>query len=190
MSKPIEEQYVLGHSESELVRLERQARIMEPITRRFFEAAGVGPGMRVLDCGSGAGDVAFLAADLDCGTASSCPPAQTHDRLWKWWMALLPHTGADPRMGLHLYATFVSAGLPEPTLRQESILVGGASAAEYLRRGVAAIVAGAVGDMERHGIATAADIDYPTVADRMLAEVIANDSMIVGRAEGGAWART
>lgn len=35
-----------------------------PITRRFFSAAGLAPGMRVLDVGSGIGDVAFLAAEL------------------------------------------------------------------------------------------------------------------------------
>ncbi len=52
-------QYVLGHSEHELERLEAQAYLINPITERFFRAAGVGPGMRVLDVGSGAGDVAF-----------------------------------------------------------------------------------------------------------------------------------
>jgi SAM-dependent methyltransferase len=56
--------YVLGHSDHELERLQRQARIKDPITRGFFVDAGIGPGMRVLDVGSGAGDVAFLAADL------------------------------------------------------------------------------------------------------------------------------
>ena len=56
--------YALGHSEYELDRLIAQARVMDPITERFFREAGVGPGMRVLDVGSGAGDVAFLAAAI------------------------------------------------------------------------------------------------------------------------------
>lgn len=56
--------YLLGHSEQELQRLTRQAKLVDPMTRRFFERAGIGSGMRVLDIGSGAGDVAFLAADL------------------------------------------------------------------------------------------------------------------------------
>jgi ubiquinone/menaquinone biosynthesis C-methylase UbiE len=34
------------------------------MTERLFQAAGLAPGMRVLDVGSGAGDVAFLAAEL------------------------------------------------------------------------------------------------------------------------------
>jgi SAM-dependent methyltransferase len=57
-------QYVLGHCEHEVERLKGQARLIDPITERFFLAAGIGPGMRVLDVGSGAGDVAFLASDI------------------------------------------------------------------------------------------------------------------------------
>src|SRR6266540_6623359 len=56
--------YVLGHSDRELDRLAVQARLIDPITRRFFLDAGIVPGMRVLDVGSGVGDVAFLAAEL------------------------------------------------------------------------------------------------------------------------------
>jgi len=56
--------YVLGHADRELARLKMQARMVEPATRRFFREAGIEPGMRVLDVGSGAGDVAFLAAEF------------------------------------------------------------------------------------------------------------------------------
>lgn len=56
--------YVLGHSDRELERLSRQARLIGTITREFFVDAGIIPGMRILDVGSGSGDVAFLAAKL------------------------------------------------------------------------------------------------------------------------------
>jgi len=56
--------YVLGHSNHETRRLILQHQIYGPITRRFFEGAGIVRGMKVLDVGSGAGDVALLAADL------------------------------------------------------------------------------------------------------------------------------
>jgi SAM-dependent methyltransferase len=56
--------YVLGHSEREISRLKAQARLVDPTTRRFFDEAGLGQGMRVLDVGSGAGDVAMLAAAM------------------------------------------------------------------------------------------------------------------------------
>jgi hypothetical protein len=38
--------YVLGHSEEELARLGRQAKLVDPMTRRFFQAAGITAGMR------------------------------------------------------------------------------------------------------------------------------------------------
>jgi SAM-dependent methyltransferase len=56
--------YVLGHSDRELARLSAQARVVDPITRQFLLEAGICFGMRVLDVGSGAGDAAFLLADL------------------------------------------------------------------------------------------------------------------------------
>ena len=56
--------YVLGRSEAETRRLIRQSRLYHSATRRLFQEAGIGPGMRVLDLGSGAGDVALLAGEL------------------------------------------------------------------------------------------------------------------------------
>jgi hypothetical protein len=47
----------LGHSGSEVERLQVQARLIGPITKRIFQEAGIAPGMRVLDVGSGAGEV-------------------------------------------------------------------------------------------------------------------------------------
>jgi SAM-dependent methyltransferase len=51
-------------SDAELARLEEQGRALGPATRMIFEAAGIRPGMRVLDLGCGVGDSAFVAADL------------------------------------------------------------------------------------------------------------------------------
>ena len=45
--------YIFGHSARELERLRRQARLVEPITRRFLVEAGISTGMRVLDVAAG-----------------------------------------------------------------------------------------------------------------------------------------
>ena len=49
---------------TEVARLEAQGKAIAPATRMIFVEAGIRPGMRVLDLGCGAGDVAFVAADL------------------------------------------------------------------------------------------------------------------------------
>ena len=56
--------YVLGHSSRELDRLSFQGTVFAPYTRQLLTEAGLTAGMRVLDVGSGGGDVSFLAADL------------------------------------------------------------------------------------------------------------------------------
>jgi SAM-dependent methyltransferase len=60
--------YILAHSDREVRRLKHQADIINPITRRIFLSAGIGPGMRVLDVGCGAGDVTLLVSELVGGT--------------------------------------------------------------------------------------------------------------------------
>lgn len=57
-------EYALGHSSRELDRLSFQGAVFAPFTRQLFAQAGIEPGMRVLDVGSGSGDVSFLAAEL------------------------------------------------------------------------------------------------------------------------------
>jgi ubiquinone/menaquinone biosynthesis C-methylase UbiE len=265
--------YALGHSDRELDRLAVQARLIDPITRRFFREAGIVPGMRVLDVGSGSGDVAFLAADLvrdmgqvvgvdrapaalvaarrradtlslrnvsfregdpadmtfeqpfdavvgryvlmfqhdpptmlrklvmhvrpggvvvfhepDWDSARSFPPAPTYDRCCQWIVETLRLSGADPRMGVKLYATFVAAGLPAPSMRLESIVGGGANSADqvYFKTDLAGTL---VPEMERLGVATEREVDAQTLAERVLDEIIGSASVIVGRAEIGAWSR-
>jgi hypothetical protein len=56
--------YVLDRSQAETRRLIVQHQLYGPFTRQFLAAAGVAAGMRVLDVGSGAGDVALLPAEL------------------------------------------------------------------------------------------------------------------------------
>jgi SAM-dependent methyltransferase len=56
--------YALGHSDRELERLSAQSRMLEPFTRQLLQEAGLAPDTRVLDVGSGHGDVALLVRRL------------------------------------------------------------------------------------------------------------------------------
>ena len=54
----------LDSSGAEIRRLELQSAFLEPLTLRVLHSAGLVAGMSVLDIGTGAGDVALLAASL------------------------------------------------------------------------------------------------------------------------------
>ncbi len=56
--------YALGYTNSEHERLIRQAVRIAPYTERLFREAGIGAGQRVLDLGSGVGDVSMLLARI------------------------------------------------------------------------------------------------------------------------------
>lgn len=56
--------YTLGRTSHETTRLIEQSRIYGESTRRLCKRAGIAKGMRVLEIGSGAGDVALTLAEL------------------------------------------------------------------------------------------------------------------------------
>jgi tRNA/tmRNA/rRNA uracil-C5-methylase (TrmA/RlmC/RlmD family) len=56
--------YPLGYSHQESRRLEDQGALLEGLTEDVFRRAGLKGGMRVLDIGSGVGDVSLLAARM------------------------------------------------------------------------------------------------------------------------------
>lgn len=63
-SSPSESTYLLGHADAEVKRLLLQGRLYNDYTEHALALAGLRPGMRVLDIGSGPGDVTFIAAGL------------------------------------------------------------------------------------------------------------------------------
>ena len=56
--------YTMGRTQGEEERLIQQSQLYDAVTRRFFREAGISNGMKVLDIGSGPGDVALTAAEL------------------------------------------------------------------------------------------------------------------------------
>src|SRR5437588_778597 len=56
--------YSLGHAQEEILRLQKQNEFFEDFTMRCFKEAVIKAGMKVLDVGSGAGDVAMLLAEM------------------------------------------------------------------------------------------------------------------------------
>lgn len=61
---PVADGYVLGHAARELDRLDLQGALYRDATLHALLAGGVTTGVRVLDLGSGSGDVALLASEV------------------------------------------------------------------------------------------------------------------------------
>ena len=261
--------YALGHSTDELERLETQARIVDPVTRRFWTAAGVMPGMRVLDVGCGAGHTTVLLADmvgqhgqvvgidnaagavaaaralseghenvdvvhgdptrhgfgdrfdavvgryvlmfqpdpvsfvsavaaharpggvvcfheLDANGVASYPPVPTFDQLVSWNTEVTRRYGANPNFGSSLQATFITAGLAKPLVLPESIHGQGSDAADVLHQ-VRNLARSLLVEMERFGVATSDQVGIDTVLDRMMAEVLTANSIVVGHLQVGVY---
>jgi 2-polyprenyl-3-methyl-5-hydroxy-6-metoxy-1,4-benzoquinol methylase len=68
MASPTQTEYILGRTLAEHDRLNRQGRLISKLTQHFLEETGLTTGMRVLDIGSGVGDVALLAAGMVGGS--------------------------------------------------------------------------------------------------------------------------
>jgi cyclopropane fatty-acyl-phospholipid synthase-like methyltransferase len=64
MTESATARYAMGYDDRERRRLQLQASIINPVTEQLLRRAGLGDGMRVLDVGSGVGDVAILAARI------------------------------------------------------------------------------------------------------------------------------
>lgn len=71
--------YVLGHSDIEIRRLELSGSYFSPGIERVLRTAGLKPGMSVLDVGTGAGDVALLAGRIvgPSGSVLGVDPAES-----------------------------------------------------------------------------------------------------------------
>lgn len=264
-------------------RAEEQRRLVvlgglsEPNTERVFREAGLGPGMRVLDLGSGAGDVAMLVARLvgahgsvvgversaeavagvqrriaqagydnvsviqgdisaldvvldvressfdavvgrailmylpdpaavvrasaqrlrPGGLLCFREPDMTYDwvaprsPLWDqvrgWFLQTATRVGFNPRMAFQLPRALREAGLPHPELRLDAVIGQGPNApvdfwADFVR--------GLVPAMEKLGVSTAAEVDAPTLAERLKTETEAHDGIVLCPLIVTAWTRT
>lgn len=120
------------------------------------------------------GIVAFQEIDLT--TPISLPELPLYRQMFQWMVTAFQAAGADPQMGLKLFAAFRAAGLPAPELETTRLLGGGpdfyayAQGTRVLRSLLPLIVA--------RGIATADEIDIETLEERVRAQVVAGGGVI------------
>jgi SAM-dependent methyltransferase len=132
-------------------------------------------------------DGIILFHEPDREQMRSVPPVPTYDRACQWVGETYRRTGVDVRIGTKLYSIFQAAGLAAPTMRLHAV-IGGATALDevHLDADQAVVLAA---DIERLGLATATELGAETLVERITHEMAANQSVIIGRAEIGAWSR-
>ncbi len=111
--------------------------------------------------------------------------------LWRRAMGVAIETfaraGFEVDMGHRLYATFLAAGLPTPQMISLGRIEGGAQSGAY--EVLAATVRSLLPMAERLGVATAAEVDVGTLAERLRREAIESDACVAPPPLVGAWAR-
>ncbi|HEX9923525.1 MAG TPA: class I SAM-dependent methyltransferase [Anaerolineae bacterium] len=95
--------------------------------------------------------------------------------------------GADIRMGLKLARVFQEAGLPRPQMLQGARVENGPDSEAY--NVITQLARTLLPLMERTGVATAAEVDIDTLANRLREEAVANNATWVSPGFIGAWVR-
>ncbi|MBX6722068.1 MAG: class I SAM-dependent methyltransferase [Dactylosporangium sp.] len=129
----------------------------------------------------------LMFQEMDLTEAISDPPCPLYDSTLDRVRQTLRRVGADPRTGLKLPRFFAAAGLPTPRLILGARVETGPDTQAYAQ--VVGIVRTLLPLMEQTGVATAADVDVDTLADRLRAEVTAAGATIVSPHYIGAWTR-
>ena len=124
----------------------------------------------------------------DFGGVRSLPPVPLYDRACRWIVDTSSASGQSWSFLDKIGSAFSRAQLPAPTLRMQTFVARAPHAREWLLA-VGHMVESLLPAMERLGIATAEEVDLPTLRDRLWEEVSTADGLVVGRSELGIWTR-
>lgn len=117
----------------------------------------------------------------------SVPPSPLWEQFWRWLRAVYEAHGFDPTLVYRFPQIYRDAGLTSPQVRQEAPL--GYDAAWLGYAYAAGTLRSLLPVLERHGIATAADVDIDTFAARLHGEVGAVGGTARATPVIGAWGR-
>lgn len=132
------------------------------------------------------GIVAFQEIDWTNGP-TAMPPSRHLAQVWDWVPEMFRRAGLDPQMGLKLHQTFLAAGLPAPTMHLDAPVGGGSDWAgfDYMVSGLRSNLP----HILQHKVATEGEVDIDTFAERLRADVVGQQGVIMLPTFIGAWAR-
>jgi len=176
-------EYALGHSSRELDRLSFQGNVLGPYTRDFLVRAGLKEGMRVLDVGSGGGDVSFLAAELVGPEGSVLGVDRSAEAVER---------ARTRAIRCHIHGEDGPMKTSAKTMSQVAFAVGDPASMHFDRPFDAIIGRFARTQVPcswKLKIASAAEVQIDDLADRMREEVVAKRGVAMSYGLVGAWAR-
>jgi 2-polyprenyl-3-methyl-5-hydroxy-6-metoxy-1,4-benzoquinol methylase len=125
--------------------------------------------------------------EVDLANARSLPVAPLYERSITWIKQTLSAAGARIYLGLELYPVFLAAGLSGPSMRMDALIGGGLQCP--VCEIVAELVQSLLPAMEKLKIASPAEVEISTLAQRMRDEVVALKSVVLSAGFIGAWSR-
>jgi hypothetical protein len=125
--------------------------------------------------------------EVDWKSVRTYPSVPLWEEVSRWITETAAQSGADCRMGIKLHTTYLEAGLPVPEIGLET-LIGTGEDLERIRF-ITEIAETMAPRIQELGIASAEEMDLPTLDRRIAEQALAVNGVMVGRAEIGAWCR-
>ena len=131
------------------------------------------------------GIAAFQEADWTYRPAV-LPPSRHAEQIYDWMLRCFQMAGVETQMGLKLYRAFLEAGFSEPQMRFEAPLGGGSNwdGYDYLANSVRSMLP----VLLKFSIATAAEVDIDSLAQRLHEEITGQNGVIMLSPLVGIWA--
>lgn len=131
------------------------------------------------------GIIAFI--EMDISSSAAVPPMPLFTQCLDWITTLYRRAGMESDMGSKLYGTFRAAGLT-PQLAGTCRIEGGPDSSAYSY--VAETIRTMSPNLQKLGLASEAELDVDTLAERLRTAAAENDNSFVFPRFIGAWART
>jgi ubiquinone/menaquinone biosynthesis C-methylase UbiE len=132
------------------------------------------------------GIIAFQ--EYDMSQAAQEPESQLFKQVRRWILGTFSAAGVQVNMGTKLYATYLRAALPHPTIISAALVHCGPTASRGYED-IAGVVRSLLPLIESNGIASSAEIEIDTLADRLQEDALANERVYFMPRLVGAWAR-
>jgi ubiquinone/menaquinone biosynthesis C-methylase UbiE len=128
-----------------------------------------------------------LFQEFDLAVTRSEPPCPLAERMIELVRQAFARSGVDARPGFRLYDHFREAGLPSPELMSLGRIE--AAPAPGSARMLVGVLTTLLPVIEATGVATAAEIDLPTLPERLMTELAVTESLVFPPPLITAWTR-